>query len=250
MNEPAIKIEQVSKCFGTKWALKDLSIELYPGEILALLGPNAAGKTTTIKLITGLLIPTKGRILIKGYDIQRSPLEAKRFLGYIPDEPYLYEKLTAEEFMEFIAGIYGIDDKKWKDKMEYYFKLFEIDAFRDQLIADYSHGMRQKLIFSATFLHEPDVIVIDEPLVGLDPNSARKVKKLLKEKAKEGKAIFVSTHTLSFAEEVATRIAIIDQGKLIALGTMEELRSHAGITGKLEEIFLKITLEDEAQSLT
>jgi ABC-2 type transport system ATP-binding protein len=247
MNEKniAIRTENLGKKFDTNWAVKDLNLRIYKGEIFAFLGPNAAGKTTTIKLLTGLLMPTTGRAFIYGYDIQKEPIEAKKFMGYIPDEPYLYEKLTGEEFVEFVAGIYEIEKNYWRKEMEKFFDIFGLNEYSNHLIADYSHGLRQKLIFTATFIHKPEVIIIDEPLVGIDPNSALKIKEILKEKAKNGVTIFLSTHTLSFAEEIATRIGIIDKGELITVGNLEELKTKTGIKGKLEEVFLKITFEEK-----
>lgn len=243
MNEIMIKMENLGKKFGDLWAVRNLNLQIYRGEVFAFLGPNGAGKTTTIKLLTGLLKPTEGRAEIAGYDVQKQPLEAKRHLSYIPDEPYLYEKLTGREFLEFVAQIYGMRREEYIRKIDYFIDFFQMHEYVDELIEDYSHGMRQKLVFSSAFLHDPDVMVIDEPLVGLDPASARKLKQILKQKAGEGMTFFISTHTLSFAEEIATRIGIIDKGELIAVGTQDELKRRAGLEGKLEEIFLKITEE-------
>jgi len=243
MNEVMIKMENLGKKFEHLWAVKGLNLQIYRGEIFAFLGPNGAGKTTTIKLLTGLLKPTEGRAEIAGYDVQVQPLEAKRHLSYIPDEPYLYEKLTGREFLEFVAQIYGMRREEYIKKIDYFIDFFQMHEYIDELIEDYSHGMKQKLVFSSAFLHDPDVMVIDEPLVGLDPASARKLKQILKQKAEEGMTFFISTHTLSFAEEIATRIGIIDKGELIAVGTQEELKQRAGFEGKLEEVFLKITEE-------
>ncbi len=243
MNEVMIKIENLGKKFGELWAVRDLNLEVRKSEIFAFLGPNGAGKTTTLKLITGLLRPTTGRIEIAGYDIQTQPLQVKKLLAYIPDEPYLYEKLTGREFLNFVAELYAIPESERDDKIQEFIEYFEMSSYIDDLIQGYSHGMKQRLIFSSAFIHNPQILVIDEPLVGLDPASARKVKHLLREKAVQGLTVFVSTHTLSFAEEIAHRIGIIDNGNLVAVGDLNELKTKSGVEGKLEEVFLKITQE-------
>ncbi|MCD6080005.1 MAG: ABC transporter ATP-binding protein [Candidatus Omnitrophica bacterium] len=243
MNEVMIKIENLGKKFGELWAVRDLNLEVRKSEIFAFLGPNGAGKTTTLKLITGLLRPTTGRIEIAGYDIQTQPLQVKKLLAYIPDEPYLYEKLTGREFLNFVAELYAVPKSEREDKIQEFIEYFEMSSYIDDLIQGYSHGMKQRLIFSSAFIHNPQILVIDEPLVGLDPASARKVKHLLREKAIQGLTVFVSTHTLSFAEEIAHRIGIIDNGNLVAVGDLNELKAKSGVEGKLEEVFLKITQE-------
>ncbi|OQX84227.1 MAG: ABC transporter [Candidatus Omnitrophica bacterium 4484_49] len=243
MNEVMIKIENLGKKFGELWAVRDLNLEVRKSEIFAFLGPNGAGKTTTLKLITGLLKPTTGRIEIAGYDIQTQPLQVKKLLAYIPDEPYLYEKLTGREFLNFVAELYAVPESEREDKIQEFIEYFEMSSYIDDLIQGYSHGMKQRLIFSSAFIHNPQILVIDEPLVGLDPASARKVKHLLREKAIQGLTVFVSTHTLSFAEEIAHRIGIIDNGNLVAVGDLNELKTKSGVEGKLEEVFLKITQE-------
>jgi len=243
MNEVMIKIENLGKKFGELWAVRDLNLEVRKSEIFAFLGPNGAGKTTTLKLITGLLRPTTGRIEIAGYDIQTQPLQVKKLLAYIPDEPYLYEKLTGKEFLNFVAELYAVPESEREDKIQEFIEYFEMSSYIDDLIQGYSHGMKQRLIFSSAFIHNPQILVIDEPLVGLDPASARKVKHLLREKAIQGLTVFVSTHTLSFAEEIAHRIGIIDNGNLVAVGDLNELKAKSGVEGKLEEVFLKITQE-------
>jgi len=243
MNEVMIKIENLGKKFGELWAVRDLNLEVRKSEIFAFLGPNGAGKTTTLKLITGLLRPTTGRIEIAGYDIQTQPLQVKKLLAYIPDEPYLYEKLTGREFLNFVAELYAVPESEREDKIQEFIEYFEMSSYIDDLIQGYSHGMKQRLIFSSAFIHNPQILVIDEPLVGLDPASARKVKHLLREKAIQGLTVFVSTHTLSFAEEIAHRIGIIDNGNLVAVGDLNELKAKSGVEGKLEEVFLKITQE-------
>lgn len=240
-----IRTENLTKYFGSTCAVDNLNLDIKEGEIYCFLGPNAAGKTTTIKLLTGLLRPTKGRIFIGGYDIGKDYLSAKKLIGYIPDFPYLYEKLSGLEFMEFMGGLFKIEQDKGRRLIQDYLERFRIWEFRDHLIEDYSHGMRQKLVFAACFLHAPKVIIVDEPMVGLDPYSAKLIKQILIEKAKKEKiTVFLSTHTLSLAEEIADRLGIIDKGRLIAEGTLAQISEGAGIMGRLEEVFLRITEED------
>jgi ABC-2 type transport system ATP-binding protein len=240
-----IRTENLTKYFGSTCAVDNLNLEVKEGEIYCFLGPNAAGKTTTIKLLVGLLRPTQGRVFIGGYDVQKDYVEAKKLIGYIPDLPYLYEKLTGWEFMEFIVDLYHLAKEKARELSQEHFKRFRIWEFRDHLIEDYSHGMRQKLAFAACFLHEPRLIIVDEPMVGLDPYSAKLIKEMLKEKATQEKVtVFLSTHTLSLAEEIADRIGIIDKARLVAEGTFVHLSQDAGIKGRLEEVFLKITEEE------
>jgi ABC-2 type transport system ATP-binding protein len=237
-----IRTLNLSKKFGEFSAVSGLNLEIKRGELFGFLGPNGAGKTTTIKMLTGLLKPSEGKVLIGGYDIEKEPLGAKRIIGYIPDQPYLYRKLTGREFLEFMANLYEI--KVEREKIEGLLDLFELDGWGEELIENYSHGMRQKLIFSASLIHEPQVIIIDEPMVGLDPRSARLVKNILRKKCAEGATVFVSTHGIKVAEEICSRIGIIREGRLIAQGTMKELRKEARLEKRdLEGIFLKLTEE-------
>ncbi len=238
-----IRTEGLRKAFGALIAVDDLSLEVAEGEFFCFLGPNGAGKTTTIKLLTGLLRPTGGRALIGGFDIVVRPVEAKRLLGYIPDQPFLYEKLTARELMRFVAGLYALDGAGLDARIAAHLEAFEVAAVADQLIADLSHGTRQKLAFAATFLHAPRVVVVDEPWVGLDPRSVRNVKTYLRERTREGVTVFMSTHTLSIAEEVADRIGIIHNGRLLALGSVAEIKALASRPGSLEDVFLELTRE-------
>ncbi len=239
-----IELRQLTKRFGSKVAVDDLTLTVQPGELFAFLGPNAAGKTTTIKMLVGLLRPTLGTALISGVDIQRAPIEAKRSLSYVPDVPYLYEKLTGWEFMQFIAGIYDLDRAWFDPRAMELLEMFGLDAVRHQLVEDYSHGMRQKLVMSAALVRDPEVIIIDEPMVGLDPRSAKLFKDIMRERARAGCTIFMSTHTLSVAEDIADRIGIMNQGRLIAVGTLDELRKSSGDdTACLEEAFLQLTHE-------
>ena len=240
-----IKTINLTKVFGEVRAVDKLCLDIPERELFAFLGPNGAGKTTTIKMLTGLLKPTSGKIFIGGYDIEKDYQKAKALISYIPDAPFLYDKLTGREFLNLVAGLYGLKGEE-KRKIPELLDFFGLSSWENHLIEDYSHGMRQKLIMSASLLHHPRLIIIDEPLVGLDPRSSRQVKDVLKKKSREeGVTIFISTHTLSLAEELADRIGIIDQGRLIALGTVEELKrqAHAQASGKLEESFLKLTEE-------
>ena len=245
-----IKTEHLTKTFGQKTAVSDLNLEVRGSEFFVFMGPNAAGKTTTIKLLTGLLRPTRGRVLIKGYDIQKQPLEAKRHIGYIPDMPFLYDKLTAREFLDFVSGIYDMEPKSAGQKAQGLLETFGILSAQDILVEDYSHGMRQRLVFCAALLHEPQVIIIDEPMVGLDPLAAKTVKEALKERTRQGATVFMSTHDLSLAEELADRIGIINESRLIALGTVEELRGlKEAREGNLEEIFLRLVEETKPEGV-
>ena len=243
-----IRTVHLTKNFDGLLAVNDLSLEIARGEIFAFLGPNGAGKTTTIKLLTGLLRPTIGRVLIGGQDIQHDHIAAKRIIGYIPDRPYLYEKLTGWEFLHFIGDLYEIPHQDQQQRAEELLDLFSLTDTADRLIEDYSHGMRQKLVMAASFLHHPEVIIIDEPMVGLDPRSARIVKNVLRKQVHQGKTVFLSTHTLSVAEELAHRIGIIQQGRLRFLGNMSDLRERQRSDGDLEDLFLKLTEDEDTGS--
>jgi ABC-2 type transport system ATP-binding protein len=240
-----IELQNLSKQFGDLKAVDELSLNIPKGELFACLGPNGAGKTTTIKMLVGLLRPTAGSVRICDHDIQSEYVQAKALISYIPDVPFLYDKLTAREFLHFIVDIYpGLEKAQAEREMDELIALFGLMPHQHHLIEHYSHGMRQKLVFCAALIHHPAVMIIDEPMVGLDPHSSKIVKSVLKQKTSEGVTIFLSTHTLSVAEELADRIAIIDHGRLIAMGTLEELSQSAGRKGKLEDIFLRLT-EDE-----
>ena len=240
-----IRTENLTKRFGSKVAVANLDLEIAAGEFFCFLGPNGAGKTTTIKMLTGLLHPTEGRAFLGGHDIRKEPLEAKRIIGYIPDSPFLYEKLTGREFMRFVAGLYHLEDGRVAEYGEELLEIFELRSVADDLIEDYSHGMRQKLSFASCFLHDPKIVVVDEPWVGLDPKNIRFVKDYLKTRTREGLTVFMSTHTLSIAEEIADRIGIIHNGKLLHLGTVPEIKALADRTGSLEDVFLELTQGDE-----
>jgi ABC-2 type transport system ATP-binding protein len=244
-----ILTENLTKRFGAKVAVESLNLEITPGTFFCFLGPNGAGKTTTIKMLTGLIRPSTGRALLGGYDIQKDPVAAKRLLGYVPDTPFLYDKLTGREFMRFVAGLYQIPDSYYNEHCEKLLEMFEISRVADQLIEDYSHGMRQKLSFASCFLHDPKIMIVDEPWVGLDPKNIHFVKNFLKGKAvNEGMTVLMSTHTLSIAEEVADRIGVIHKGKLRFVGTVQEIKDLHQNPGSLEDVFLQVTQsgEDEA----
>ena len=241
MTESMILLENMTKRFDQVVAVDDLSLSIPPGEVFAFLGPNGAGKTTTIKVLTGLLRPTRGRAVIGGFDIQKNPFQAKRIIGYIPDHPYVYEKLSGYEFFRFIGDLFGIPRQLQEERFEHFFNLFGLTAAKDKLVENYSHGMRQKLVMSVSLMHEPKIVIVDEPMVGLDPQSALVVKRLFRRCAAEGATVFLSTHTLSVAEEVADRIGLINKGKLIFLGTLQQMRETTQKEGNLEELFLELT---------
>ena len=235
-------IKELRKRFGKTWALKNLNIELDRGEIFVLLGPNGAGKTTTLKLIAGLFHPTHGDIFIKGMNLAEEPLKAKRLTGYIPDEPFIYNKLTGREFINFIAGIYKIDKNQYESRMNSLLRKLDIGEWIDDFSETYSHGMKQKIIMCQLFLQNPDLILIDEPLVWLDPKSSKSVRETFLQLRTQGKTLFICTHTLSFAKEIASKIGIINKGELKFIGTLSELSK---ISGKkdIEEIYLKLSQE-------
>jgi ABC-2 type transport system ATP-binding protein len=236
-----IKISGVTKDYGRKTAVRDLSLDIAEGELFAFLGPNGAGKTTTIKMIAGLLRPTKGEISVCGFDVQREYIEAKRRMAYVPDQHYMYDKISGFEFLEFIGEMYGIARDERRREIARLSEMFDMDGFLDVLTESYSHGMKQRVVLAGTLLHKPKVMVVDEPLVGLDPHTARLVKNIFKDQAKSGTTIFMSTHVIGIAEDVADRVGIILEGRVAALGTVAELRKQANHDGKLEDVFFKIT---------
>jgi len=236
-----IQLQNLVKKYGSFTAVDGVSLEVPAGEIHGFLGPNGAGKTTTIRMIAGLLKPSAGRILIAGHDVARSPEAAKAALGFIPDRPFLYEKLTAAEFLRFHAGLHGLDngvDARIGELLE----LFELDDWAGELIEGFSHGMKQRLVMCAAFLHRPQALVVDEPMVGLDPRGARLIKQVFREAARKRTALLMSTHTLEVAQEMCDRISIIHHGRVIAGGTVDELRALAGGRDEhLTAVFLKLT---------
>jgi len=241
-----IELKGLVKQFGDLIAVDGIDLVVPKGEFFAVLGPNAAGKTTTIKMMVGLIKPTHGSAVVAGYDIQQNPLKARERLAYVPDFPFLYEKLTPLEFMRFTGQLFKIHPDRVRTEGEQLAKRFHLETFLHKPIEGLSHGTRQRVAIASALLHDPEVFVIDEPMVGLDPQHARIVKDILKERSQEGMTVFLSTHQLSVAEEMADRIGIIHQGKLIAMGTSEELRRQSGQDGALEKSFLSLTTESES----
>src|SRR4051794_33461921 len=215
-----IRLDKVTKTYGVKTAVDELSLEVGAGELFAFLGPNGAGKTTTIKMIVGLLFPTSGTVRVGGYDMRREGDRARQLLSYVPDLPFLYEKLTGREFLQFIADMYGLPPDQARRRIADVIDLFHLHAFVDDLTERYSHGMRQRTVFASALVHEPQVLVVDEPTVGLDPRSVRDLKDLLRRQADQGTTVFLSSHSLDVVEELADRIAIINEGRLIGCGTL------------------------------
>jgi ABC-2 type transport system ATP-binding protein len=237
-----IEINNLLKRYGDKAAVNNVSLQVRAGEVFGFLGPNGAGKTTTIKVIVGLLQPTAGTVKVAGFDVQTQPLPAKAASGYVPDTPNLYAKLTGRELLRFVGDLYDLDRKQVAQRTEELLQMFDLTAAADDTVDSYSHGMQQKTSLAAALMHDPKVLVLDEPTVGLDPKSARLIKDILRQMAERGAAIFLSTHILEIAERMCDRIGIINKGELIAVGTMKELRllGKAGETS-LEDIFLGLT---------
>ncbi len=238
-----IELRGLTKKYGAFTAVDGIDLSVPAGEIFGFLGPNGAGKTTTLRMIAGILQPSAGTVTIGGVDLATDPTAAKSKLGFIPDRPFIYEKLTGWEFLGFVAGLYGQDGPAIERRAEELLALFDLQEWSHQLVEAYSHGMRQKLIIASAFIHRPEVIVVDEPMVGLDPKAARILKDLFREFVARGHTIMMSTHTLEVAETLCDRIAIIQAGKIRALGTLAELRGAQGGDTRLEEIFLKLTGE-------
>ena len=240
-SDNAIVLTGVRKCFGRTVAVNELTLEIPRGELFAFLGPNGAGKTTTIKMIVGLLRPDAGTVSVCGHAIGVNGIAAKAQLAYVPDQPFLYEKLTGREFLHFVAEMYQLSRKLRDERLEHLTERLDVGEFLDQLTESYSHGMKQKVVLTAALLHDPAVLIIDEPMVGLDPRGIREVKMLFREHTQRGGTVFMNTHTLGIAEAVADRIGIIHHGELIAIGTLDELRTKASTSHSLEEIFLQLT---------
>jgi ABC-2 type transport system ATP-binding protein len=238
-----IELDRLVKKFGDLVAVNDLTLKIGRGEFFAMLGPNAAGKTTTIKMITGLIKPTSGRARICGFDVQSQPLQARQCLAYVPDFPFLYDKLTAWEFFRFTGEMFRLDPARIQKNAGELVERFHLEEFVDRTLEELSHGTRQRIAIVSALLHDPEVFIVDEPMVGLDPQHARVVKDVLKERSLAGTTVLVSTHQLSIAEEMADRIGIILGGRLIAVGTRDELRRQSGASDALEEIFLSLTAD-------
>jgi ABC-2 type transport system ATP-binding protein len=237
-----IRLEGLTKRYGTFVAVDQISLHVPRGQLFGFLGPNGAGKTTTLRMIAGILRPTAGRIWLGDDDLLARPMEAKARLGFIPDRPFVYEKLTGGEFLRFVAGLYGQDGSAVEQRIDQLLDVFELTAWKDELIESYSHGMRQKLIISSALVHRPELIVVDEPMVGLDPRAARLLKDIFRQFVGRGGTVLMSTHTLEVAEAMCDRIAIIQAGRIVAQGTIADLReqTRAG-DASLEDLFLKLT---------
>ncbi len=240
-----IELKNLTKKYVDFPAVSNLNLSIQKGEIFGFIGPNGAGKTTTIKMIGGVLEPTSGSIIIAGISMKDHPEKAKSKIGFIPDRPYLYEKLTGMEFLKFVADLYGVDSDIFSKKAGQHLKMFSLLDWSNELIESYSHGMKQRLIMAAALLHDPEVIIVDEPMVGLDPVAIMMVKDLFRNLAKQGVTIFMSTHTLKIAEDICDRIGVIHRGHLIAIGTTEDLQREAQVTtdADLEQVFLNLTMD-------
>ncbi len=245
-----IELASLTKRYGAFTAVDHVDLTVPRGELFGFLGPNGAGKTTTLRLIAGILRPTAGTVRIAGRDVTRDPVAAKSVLGFIPDRPFIYEKLTGAEFLRFVAGLFGQSGADVERRARELLALFDLEDWRDELVESYSHGMRQKLIISSAFVHRPEVIVVDEPMVGLDPRAAKTLKQLFREYTNRGRTILMSTHALEVAETLCDRIAIMNGGKIRACGTMDELRADAvaGAAG-LEDVFLRLTGDEAVREL-
>jgi len=242
-----ISIKNLSKNYGDFEAVHDLSLQVNTGEVFGFLGPNGAGKTTTIKVLAGLLPPTTGEVKVGGFNVVTESLKAKAVTGFIPDTPFLFERLTGSEFLRFTGRLYGVSGREVGRRSEEQLKFFDLEEWSGQLIESYSHGMKKRLAMAAALLHRPRVLIVDEPMVGLDPLGARKVRGLFHTLAREGMTVFLTTHELSTAEAVCDRLAIIHHGELAALGNVDELAALVKAPGShLEEIFLRLTIEGDA----
>ena len=243
-----IELKAITKNYADFPALRGLNLSVAAGEIFGFIGPNGAGKTTTIKIMGGVMAPTTGDVFICGLNMREEPEKAKQIIGFIPDRPYLYDKITGMEFLKFTADLYGVNSNRFTAKAEENLRMFSLLDWSDELIESYSHGMKQRLIMAAALLHDPDVIIVDEPMVGLDPLAIMMVKKLFRRLAGEGKTIFMSTHTLKVAEDICDRIGIIHKGRLVATGTTEDLQREAQITeADLEKVFINLTTENNPE---
>lgn len=239
MSSYAIKTINLTKYYGNFPACVDINLEITKGDVFAFIGPNGAGKTTTIKMITGILKPTKGDILINGISINENLLKAKRVIGYVPDRPFLYEKLTGKEFLMMVKEIFNVSDKEFYSPLEFYLEYFDFKDRIDELIENYSHGMKQKIVLISALIHNPEIIIMDEPLVGLDPKSSKLLKDLVKNLSGKGKTFFISTHILSLVEEICKNLAIINKGRIIIKDTIENIKKH-DFNG-IEDFFLELT---------
>ena len=248
--DKVIQLDNLTKHYGKLAAVDHLDLQIPAGEIFGFLGPNGAGKTTTIKVMMGILRATSGRVLLGGYDVEREPEKAKAITGYIPDRPFIYEKLTGGEFLKFVGAMHHVAPATIEEKISDLLEQFELSAWKEELVEGYSHGMKQRLVLCAALIHEPRILIADEPMVGIDPKGARMLKDLFLSLAKNGVTLLLSTHSVGVAEEVCHRVGIIHKGKLIALGTMAELRQLARVKeGNLESAFLELTNDGDSPPL-
>lgn len=245
-----ITLERVTKRYGSLTAVDRVDLEIPSGTLFGVLGPNGAGKTTLVRMVGGILRPDEGRIRIAGLDVQAQPEAAKTRLGFIPDRPYLYEKLTGAEFLRFVAGLYGLDGRQVESRIDEFLELWELAAWRDELVETYSHGMRQRLVIASALIHHPEVLAVDEPIIGLDPKGARLLKRIFREFVRRGGTILMCTHSLGIAEALCDRIAIMQEGRIRVEGTMADLRRlvESGDVS-LEEVFLRLTGGEEAREI-
>ena len=243
-----IQTMHLTRTYGSLTAVNDLNLAVEPGELFGFLGPNGAGKTTTIRMIIGLLRPTAGTVRVAGHDVRQEPLEVKRSIGYLAQTPLLYDRLTGREFLRFLGGLYGLAEVNIEARSDHLLELMDLPDKAEQLIESYSGGMRHKIGLCGALLHEPPVLILDEPLAGLDPYSARRVKDMLRDLCRQGSTVFLSTHVLEIAERVCDRVGILDQGRLIAVGAIEALRAQArsGAETTLEDLFLQLTAGENA----
>ncbi|MBM7837734.1 ABC-2 type transport system ATP-binding protein [Alkalihalobacillus xiaoxiensis] len=245
--KPMIDVQQLSKMFGTKKAVDSINLQVEKGELFCFLGPNGSGKTTTMKMMTGLLQPSSGKVQLSSIDVWANPVEAKKRIAYVPDQPNMYDKLTGNEYLRFIASVFSVKEADFQARKEKYITLFELEEALNDRIESYSHGMKQKLNLSAALLHQPDVLFLDEPTVGLDPKGAKTLRLLLRELCDEEKmTVFMTTHLLEVAAQMCDRVGIVFKGELIAVGSITELQERSGqADASLEDLFLAITADDE-----
>lgn len=244
-----LRVNNIKKKYGHNEAVKGVQFNIKPGEIYGFLGPNGAGKTSTIKMCCGLLNPDFGEIIVNGIDLHKNPKEAKKYIGYVPDEPFLYDKLTGRQFIDFVGEIYGVSPAERLERMEYLLNLLDLSDKGNELIGSYSRGMKRKVALIAGIIHKPKVLFLDEPTLGLDAISAKKSKDLIKDIAyKEGTAVLLTTHVMEIAEQICDRIAVISKGQIIAEGTLEALKNHSKNQGNLEDVFFDLTQETVSES--
>lgn len=243
-----ITFSQVTRTYGNRVAVDQLDLSVARGELLALLGHNGAGKTTTIKMLVGLLRPSLGKVQVNGYEVSENPRESSKLIGYVPDQPFLYDKLSGREFLEFVAEMYGLSPSEVREAIDRESQRFQLLEFMNRLTESYSHGMRQRTVFAAALIHQPEVLVVDEPMVGLDPQSIKLVKDLLRNYADQGKTVLMSTHTLSIAEEIADQVAVMKSGRLLFHGSMEQLNQRVSSADRsLESLYLSL-MDGECQA--